>query len=92
MKLFHDAELIHQHMRGSTGVIIVGARSASAEELSSLGEQFVATYGDRNWPVYFSGNGGWQIVPRGGEQPAQPAVKPTKPAKREQPAQPAESA
>ncbi len=59
MKLFEDCEIVHQHLRGSTAVVIVGNRAIKPDEAAALLGEFKASFGDRHTPIYFSADG-WQ--------------------------------
>lgn len=59
MKLFEDCEIVRQHLRGATAVVIVGDRALVGDEGAALLEEFKASFGERHTPIYFSAEG-WQ--------------------------------
>ena len=63
MKLFHDCEVIRSHVRGHAAVYIAGDRAVTVDEGAALLAEFVASFGDAQRPMYFSGEGWQALVP-----------------------------
>jgi len=79
MKLFHDCEIVRQHLRGHTAVVVVGNRAVTAAEGASLRAEFIASFGTRLVPMYFSKDG-WQTLDAPAKPAKPPAPAPAKPA------------